>query len=89
MEDGTIILFIISLVMFLTSLWFIMTSPVPKAPAPSRPEPPKSTMIGSKCPVGCTCFPNESGKPPSQTCGFLANDTMFSCPSSCCQPTCV
>jgi hypothetical protein len=50
-------------------------------------------MIGAKCPVGCTCFPNTdatmSSDKPTQVCAMLDNNVMFKCPAQCCQPTCI
>ena len=97
MDGFAIFLFIISLVLFVATASIILYN---RSPSPSVSTTtnsgiplPDSTMIGAQCPVGCTCFPNTDATMPSdkptQFCGFLANDTMFSCPARCCQPTCI
>ena len=98
MDGFAIFLFIISLVLFIVTVGIILynqtTSPSPAASATNSGIPlPDSTMIGAQCPVGCTCFPNTgatmSSDKPTQMCATLENDTMFSCPAQCCQPTCI
>lgn len=91
MDGIAILLFIVSLVTFATSLFLIWIQDVPmEAAAPEEsPDLPQSTMIGAQCPVGCTCFPNSKGSGPTQVCGQLDNGTMFKCPDKCCQPTCL
>jgi len=96
MEGGAIVLFVISLILFIVMTIIILYN---KTTTPPEPETssgipnPQSTMIGAKCPVGCTCFPNTEATLPTdkqtQFCGFLSNNVMFSCPAECCQPTCI
>lgn len=98
MEGGAIALFVISLILFVVAAIIILYNASMVAPS-LVPETnsgipnPNSTMIGAKCPVGCTCFPNTAATlptdKPTQFCGYLSNDTMFSCPAECCQPTCI
>jgi len=96
MEGGAIILFVISLILFVAAVVVILYNKSQTSPVPSTNSGfplPDSTMIGAQCPVGCTCFPNTAATTPSdkptQVCAMLDNDTMFSCPAQCCQPTCV
>lgn len=94
MDGVAIILFIISILLFISSVLYIVANPSSPVPETSSGIPlPDSTMIGAKCPVGCTCFPNTAATLPTdkqtQFCGFLTNDTMFTCPAECCQPTCI
>lgn len=79
--------FMVSLMVFLGTVFYIL-SQTPSAPPESPfPEPPMTSMIGKACPVGCTCFPRQdrSGK---QMCSYLDNDVMFGCPAECCTPSC-
>ena len=97
MDGFAILLFIVSLVLFVAATAVVLynASEAPAVPGQTSSgiPLPDSTMIGAKCPVGCTCFPNTDATMPTdkqtQFCGFLANDTMFSCPAQCCQPTCI
>jgi len=96
MEGGAIVLFVISLILFVAATVIVLYNMSQTSPAPSTNSGfplPDSTMIGAKCPVGCTCFPNTgatmSSDKPTQVCAMLDNDTMFSCPAQCCQPTCI
>ena len=100
MDGFAIFLFITTLVLFITTVILILTNPPDvsssnsKAPETSSGIPlPDSTMIGAKCPVGCTCFPNAgatmSTDKQTQMCAMLDNNVMFSCPAQCCQPTCI
>jgi len=97
MEEGAITLFVISLILFVAAVAVILynasMAPSPVPLTSSGIPNPNSTMIGAKCPVGCTCFPNTDATlptdKPTQFCGYLSNDTMFSCPAECCQPTCI
>lgn len=97
MEEGAITLFVISLILFIAAVIVILYN-ASMAPSPvpltnSGIPNPNSTKIGAKCPVGCTCFPNTAATlptdKPTQFCGFLDNNIMFSCPAECCQPTCI
>jgi len=91
--DGALIIFIISLFLFITALLVVMynetVTPSPAAAMGSG----TSTMIGAQCSVGCTCFPNPDATLPSdkptQMCAYLSNDVMVKCNPECCQPTCV
>ena len=97
MEGGAIVLFIISLILFVAAIVVVLfnTSETPSStPSTNSGFPlPDSTMIGAKCPVGCSCFPNTGATTPSdkptQLCGFLDNGVLFGCPAKCCQPTCI
>jgi len=96
MDEIAIFLFIVTLILFITTLVFIALNNDSSSPSPSTNSTfplPDSTMIGAKCPVGCTCFPNAgatmSSDKPTQICATLDNNVMFSCPAQCCQPTCI
>ena len=97
MDGVAIFLFIISFVLFITTtvvlLYSQTNSTTPESDTGSGIPLPDSTMIGAQCPVGCTCFPNTMATLPSDTptqfCGYLDNDKMFTCPAQCCQPTCI
>ena len=97
MDGAALILFIISLIMFVVSLYFVYSkqpaSPSSETQASSGWPLPTGSMIGAQCPVGCTCFPNADATLPTgtaaQVCAYLSDDVMFSCPSQCCQPSCV
>lgn len=85
MDGLAIVLFLVSLIAFLVAMYMIWSQPVSVSPAPvesSGLPTPSGSMIGAQCPVGCTCFPDAG-------CGFLSDNVMFSCPSACCQPSCV
>ena len=87
MVDEAALFFIISLVVFLGTVFYILSRTPSAPPEPSLPDPPMSSLIGKACPVGCTCFPKQdrSGK---QMCSYLDNDVMFGCPPDCCTPSC-
>ena len=97
MDEVSIFLFIVTLVLFTTAVSLILykrSSAPPRMQETSSGIPlPDSTMIGAQCPVGCTCFPNTgatlSSDKPTQICATLDNNVMFSCPPQCCQPTCI
>ena len=97
MDGFAIFLFIVSLVLFVAAVAVILynasEAPSPESSTSSGIPLPDSTMIGAKCPVGCTCFPNTdatmSSDKPTQVCAMLDNNVMFSCPAECCQPTCI
>ena len=97
MDGFAIFLFIFSLVLFISAVIIIVynqsTTPAVPDQTSSGIPLPDSTMIGAKCPVGCTCFPNTdatmSTDKPTQVCAMLDNNVMFSCPAECCQPTCI
>lgn len=96
MDGAALVLFIISLIMFVVSLYFVYSKqPVSnQGPQTSSGWPlPTGSMIGAQCPVGCTCFPNADATlptgTPAQVCAYLSDDVMFRCPSQCCQPSCV
>lgn len=97
MEGGAIVLFAISLILFVAAVIVIlynMNENPSSIPSTNSGFPlPDSTMIGAQCPVGCTCFPNAGATTPTdkptQLCGFLDNGVLFSCPAKCCQPTCI
>ena len=96
MDGLAIILFIVSLVIFTLALYFVLMQPVSQTSSPQTSSGyplPKGSMIGAQCPVGCTCFPNVGATTasdlPTQVCAFLSDDVMFSCPSQCCQPSCL
>jgi hypothetical protein len=97
MDGSAIFLFIVSLVLFVAATAVVLynASEIPAVPdqTSSGIPLPDSTMIGAKCPVGCTCFPNMDATTPSdkptQVCAMLDNNVMFSCPAQCCQPTCI
>ena len=97
MDEVSIFLFMLTLVLFTTAVTLILykrSSAPPRMQQTSSGLPlPDSTMIGAKCPVGCTCFPNTdatmSSDTPTQMCAMLDNNVMFSCPAQCCQPTCI
>jgi hypothetical protein len=98
MDGFAIFLFIVSLVLFVVTAGIVLynqtavTSHAARGTNSGIPLP-DSTMIGAKCPVGCTCFPNTDATTPSdkptQVCAMLDNNVMFSCPAQCCQPTCI
>ena len=97
MDGFAIFLFITTLVLFIITVIVILntdSSSSPVSPTTNSGIPlPDSTMIGAKCPVGCTCFPNTSATMPTDTptqmCAMLDNNVMFACPAQCCQPTCI
>ena len=96
MDGLAVILFILSLIVFLLAVYFVFMQPVSNTPSPQTSSGyplPKGSMIGAQCPVGCTCFPNAdatmSTDSPTQVCAFLSDDVMFSCPPQCCQPSCL
>ena len=98
MDEFAIFLFIVTLVLFIITVILITLnsddSSSPAEPTTNSGIPlPDSTMIGAKCPVGCTCFPNTgatmSSDKPTQICATLDNNVMFTCPAECCQPTCI
>lgn len=97
MDGFAIFLFIVSLVLFTAAVGIILynmsETPASVPMTPSGIPLPDSTMIGAKCPVGCTCFPNTDATlpkdKPTQVCAMLDNDVLFSCPAQCCQPTCI
>ena len=98
MDGFAIFLFITTLIVFIITVILILTNPPSLSPgAPDETSSgiplPDSTMIGAKCPVGCTCFPNAGATTPkdkpTQMCAVLNSDVMFSCPAQCCQPTCI
>ena len=97
MDGFAIFLFILSIALFVAFTVIVLYDqtlvPGPSSTPSSGFPLPDSTMIGAQCPVGCTCFPNTgattSTDNPTQVCAFLDNDTMFSCPPQCCQPTCI
>ena len=96
MEGGATALFVISLILFVAAIVVLLYNKSQTSPASSTSSGiplPDSTMIGAKCPVGCTCFPNAGATTPTdkptQLCGFLDNGVLFSCPAKCCQPTCI
>ena len=97
MDGFAIFLFIVSLVLFVVTAGIVLYTQSPSSsavPMTSSGIPlPDSTMIGAKCPVGCTCFPNTDATipkdEPTQMCAMLDNNVMFSCPAQCCQPTCI
>jgi len=96
MDRIAILLFIVTLVLFLVTIGIIMlgsNSSRDESETSSGIQLPDSTMIGAQCPVGCTCFPNTdatmSSDTPTQMCAMLDNNVMFSCPAQCCQPTCI
>jgi hypothetical protein len=99
MDGISIFLFIVSLALLITSITVILydmnTGDVLFDQEQTSSGIPllASTMIGAQCPVGCTCFPNPnattSRDAPTQICAMLDNGVMFSCPSRCCQPTCI
>jgi len=97
MDGFAIFLFIVSLVLFVAAVAVILynasEAPSPEYSTSSGIPLPDSTMIGAKCPVGCTCFPNTdatmSSDKPTQVCAMLDNNVMFKCPAECCQPTCI
>ena len=90
MGAGATIFFMVSLVVFVGTVFYILynnslTEPASRASADY--SIPMTSMIGKACPVGCTCFPRQdrSGK---QMCSYLDNDVMFGCPAECCTPSC-
>ena len=97
MDGFAIFLFITTLVLFIITVIVILntdSSSSPVSPTTNSGIPlPDSTMIGAKCPVGCTCFPNAGATMPTDTptqmCAMLDNNVMFTCPAQCCQPTCI
>ena len=97
MDGVAIFLFIVSLVLFIITVIVILNTDSSSSPVSPTTNSgialPGSTMIGAKCPVGCTCFPNTDATIPSdkptQMCAMLDNNVMFSCPAQCCQPTCI
>lgn len=97
MNGSAIAIFVVSLIMFVTSIVLVMYNasrlPAPVDVTSSGIPNPNSSWIGAKCPVGCTCFPNSGATlptdKPTQMCGYLSNNTMFNCPAECCQPTCI
>ena len=97
MDGFAIFLFIVSLILFISAVSVILynmeSTPSPASETSSGIPLPDSTMIGAKCPVGCTCFPNTaattSTDKPTQMCAMLDNNVMFTCPAECCQPTCI
>lgn len=87
MIDGAYVFFIISLSVFLGTIFYILyQNPLP-ACSSDPASPPMTSLIGKACPVGCTCFPRQdtSGK---QMCSYLDNAVMFGCPAECCTPSC-
>lgn len=97
MDRGALIIFIISLILFVIALLMVAyndsVTPSPIPTTSSGIPNPDSTMIGAQCSVGCTCFPNEGATMPSDTptqmCAYLSNDVLVKCKPECCQPTCV
>jgi hypothetical protein len=97
MEGPAVIMFLISFILLVTAgVILLYNSNLPTSPVSSTNSGipnPNSSWIGAQCPVGCTCFPNAAATlptdKPTQMCGYLANDTMFTCPAECCQPTCI
>ena len=93
MEGGAIILFMISIVLFVAAVVVVLFTTGDTITTNSGFPLPNSTKIGAQCPVGCTCFPNTGATTPTdkptQFCGFLDNGVMFGCPARCCQPTCI
>ena len=86
MGAGATIFFMISLVVFLGTVFYILYTNSLSEPV-VQSSLPMTSMIGKACPVGCTCFPRQdrSGK---QMCSYLDNDVMFGCPPECCTPSC-
>ena len=87
MVAGASLFFIISLVVFLGTVFYILSQTPDASLTPPSPEPPMSSLIGKACPVGCTCFPRQD-RSGTQMCSYLDNDVMFGCPPECCTPSC-
>ena len=90
MGAGATIFFMVSLVIFLGTVFYILyNNPLtePDDQSAFGSPIPMTSMIGKTCPVGCTCFPRQdtSGK---QMCSYLDNNIMFGCPPDCCTPSC-
>ena len=94
MNAGATIFFIVSLLVFLVTFAYIVTTQPPNDTPDDAPSSvPDETYIGQKnCPVACTCFPKPVNEGyitfPQTFCARLENGEMFKCPQGCCTPSC-